>query len=45
MPASAMSGMGSPDADNALRAWMKEATDLRAALDEHAIVAITDPIL
>ncbi len=26
-----------------LRAWMREATDLKLALDEHAIVAITDP--
>lgn len=29
--------------DESLHAWMKEATNLKAALDEHAIVAITDP--
>ncbi len=36
--------MNSDDPDGlALRAWMKESTDLKSALDEHAIVAITDP--
>ena len=38
-----MSAMEPADADDALRGWMKEATDLKAALDEHAILAITDP--
>lgn len=28
--------------DEPLRAWMQEATELKTALDEHAIVAITD---
>jgi PAS domain S-box-containing protein len=31
------------ESGDALRALMKEATDLKAALDEHAIVAIADP--
>jgi PAS domain S-box-containing protein len=31
-------------AEQALRETLKEVTDLRAALDEHAIVAITDPL-
>ena len=28
--------------DEAVRVWMREATELKTALDEHAIVAITD---
>ena len=28
--------------DEAVRVWMREASDLRTALDEHAIVAVTD---
>ena len=31
------------EADVALKLWMGEARDLRAALDEHAIVVIADP--
>ena len=31
------------ESDETLQVWMREATDLKAALDEHAIVAITDP--
>src|SRR5262245_36386379 len=31
-----------PESDAELRTWMREATDLKSALDEHAIVAITD---
>ena len=30
------------ESDETLQVWMREATDLKAALDEHAIVAITD---
>jgi PAS domain S-box-containing protein len=29
--------------EETLRAWVREATDMKLALDEHAIVAITDP--
>lgn len=36
-------GIGFHPPDETLRAWMKEVTDLKAALDEHAILAITDP--
>jgi PAS domain S-box-containing protein len=32
------------DSEEALRALMREATDLKAALDEHAIVVIADPL-
>ncbi len=42
-PVTKKDGAITPDADDRARAWMKEATDLKAALDEHAIVAITDP--
>ncbi|MGA7901926.1 MAG: PAS domain S-box protein, partial [Terrimicrobiaceae bacterium] len=31
------------ESDETLQVWMREVTDLNAALDEHAIVAITDP--
>jgi PAS domain S-box-containing protein len=31
------------ETDSRALAWMREASDLKAALDEHAIVAITDP--
>jgi PAS domain S-box-containing protein len=31
------------ESDETLQVWRREATDLKAALDEHAIVAITDP--
>ncbi len=31
------------ETDDELQAWMREAANLKAALDEHAIVAITDP--
>ena len=34
---------GIPSGEATLSAWIKEAENLRAALDEHAIVAITDP--
>lgn len=33
-----------PQTDDALHASMKEAANLRVALDEHAIVAITDAL-
>lgn len=39
----AESGAPAQPTAEALQAWMKEAADLRAALDEHAIVAIIDP--
>ena len=36
-------GTEHPAAEDQLRATFKEISDLKAALDEHAIVAITDP--
>lgn len=42
-PSAAQCSTGLLATEEALRDWMKEAEELRAALDEHAIVAITDP--
>jgi len=42
-PTKEKQGGAGPRREAALQAWMKEAANLKAALDEHAIVAITDP--